>query len=225
MRVALTMHCEQTTGRLDDALRAAGAKSWRFHLERGDGLPEPDSFDRVVVLGGAMGAYDGARFPWLDLEKKWLRELVADRVPILGICLGSQLLADALGGEAFRADRPEAAVIALELTEAGQADPVVSHAGPLVYSLHQDTFSLPPGATLLARTELFPHAFRCGSALALQFHPDADLDQALRWGREDWGVLGAAGVSYDHYAAQLAAADALLDAGSRALFASWLEEE
>jgi GMP synthase (glutamine-hydrolysing) len=224
MRVAVILHCEQTTGRLDDALAQIGADIRRFHLPGGDLLPGPGSVDRVVVLGGAMGAYDGERFPWLEQEKSWLRELVAGGIPVLGICLGGQLLADALGGEAYRGERPEAAVVRIELTEAGRVDPVVSQAGPRVYSLHRDTFSLPPGATLLARNDRFPHAFRSGPALGLQFHPDADLDQALAWGREEWSVLAAAGVAYDEYAAELKEADAGLDSSSRALFLAWLEK-
>jgi GMP synthase (glutamine-hydrolysing) len=223
MRVALVYHCPQTTHRLDDSLAEAGAEVERFHLEAGDPIPG-DGFDRVVILGGAMGAYDIVRYPWLEAEKAWILSLVGEGVPVLGICLGSQLIADALGGRAYKADSPEADVIPLELTEAGKADPVASNIGDLVYSLHQDTFTLPPGATLLAQSQRFPHAFRLGSALALQFHPDADRDQGLEWGKEDWSVLGAAGVEYDSYAAALAAAEPELDRSSRAIFRAWLGE-
>jgi len=222
MRVALVYHCPQTTHRLDEALDAVGAVVERFHLEAGDPVPGKD-FDRAVILGGAMGAYDVHLHPWLDEEKAWIRGLVESGVPVLGICLGSQLVAEALGGRAYKADVPEVSVIPISLTPAGEADPVVSKIGPMVYSLHQDTVALPPDATLLAHSDRFPHAFRLGSALALQFHPDADGDQALAWGKEDSSFLEAAGVDYDEYAQCLIAAEPQLDRTSRAMFASWLE--
>ena len=222
MRVAVVYHCPQTTHPLDDALEEVGAVVERFHLEAGDPLPDVD-FDRAIILGGAMGAYDVDLYPWLDDEKAWIRKLVESGIPVLGICLGCQLVADALGGRAYKAELPEAGVIPISTTSAGAADPVVSKTGPLVYSLHQDTFALPPDATLLAHSDRFPHAFRMGSALALQFHPDADRDQALAWGKEDWLVLGAAGVDYDEYAKGLFAADPELDRSSLAIFTAWLQ--
>jgi len=221
MRVALVYHCAQTTHRLDDALDEAGAVVERFHLESGDPVPD-NGFDRAVILGGAMGTYDVQLHPWLEDEKAWIRSLVESGVPVLGICLGCQLMADALGGTVYKAELPEASVVPVSLTAAGAADPVVSHTGPMVYSLHQDTFVLPPDATLLAHTDRFPHAFRLGSALALQFHPDADRDQALAWGKEDGSVLGAAGIDYDEYAQALIAAEPQLDRTSRAIFTAWL---
>lgn len=222
MRVAMVYHCPQTTNRLDDALNAAGAVVERFHLESGDPVPGTD-FDRAVILGGAMGAYDVHQHPWLEDEKAWIRSLVELDVPVLGICLGCQLLADALGGTAYKASQSEAGLVSISLTEAGRGDPVVSKTGPLVYTLHQDTFAVPAAASLLAQTDRFPYAFRLGSALGLQFHPDADRDQALAWGKEEEPFLKAAGVDYDDYARVLVAAEPQLDRTSRAIFAAWLE--
>ena len=215
-------HCPQTTHRLDDALGQAGAYVERFHLEEGDPVPGTD-FDRAVILGGAMGAYDVHQHPWLEDEKAWIRSLVEGGVPVLGICLGCQLIADALGGSAYKASHSEAGLVSIILTAAGCDDPVVSKTGPLVYTLHQDTFDLPADASLLAHTDRFPYAFRLGSALGLQFHPDADRDQALAWGKEEEPFLKAAGVDYDDYAQSLVAAEPQLDRTSRAIFAAWLE--
>lgn len=218
----MVYHCPQTTYRLDDALDEAGAVVERFHLESGDAVPGTD-FDRAVILGGAMGAYDVHLHPWLEDEKAWIRSLVELGIPVLGICLGCQLLADALGGTAYKASHAEAGLVAISLTAAGREDPVVSKTGPLVYTLHQDTFVVPTDASLLAQTDRFPYAFRLGSALGLQFHPDADRDQALAWGKEEEPFLKAAGVDYDDYAQVLVAAEPQLDRSSRAIFAAWLE--
>ena len=222
VRVGVIYHCEQTTGRLDDALDAARATTDRFYLHRGDQVPAHESFDRVVSLGGEMGAYEDNRHRWMGPEKAWLARLVSEDVPVLGICLGSQLLADALGGAAFRSARAEADVIELELTQEGEADPLLKTVGKQVLSIHQDTFDLPPDATLLARSDLYPQAFRLGSAFAVQFHPDADLELAKSWGNEDGSLLPAAGIEYETYCQHLEEADAELDSMSRAFFAEWL---
>ncbi len=111
-------------------------------------------------------------------------------VPVLGLCLGSQLMADALGGKAFLGEKPETGVVPVTLTDAGKADPVVSKTGPMVYAQHQDTFVLPPDAVLLAHTDRYPHAFRVGSGLALQFHPDADRDHGSGVGQGRWAAAG-----------------------------------
>jgi GMP synthase (glutamine-hydrolysing) len=223
MRVAVIYHCPQTTGRLDDALSEVRAQVDRHYLDQGDPVPSGLIYDRVVVLGGAMGAYDSDHFWWLEEEKDWLAGLVESEIPVLGICLGAQLLADALGGKAYKADVPEVAVLSLQLTEEGRRHPVVSLAQPSVFSLHQDTFQLPEGAALLAHSDRFPHAFRYGSALALQFHPDADLELALSWGREEWSILGASGIEFDDYTAQVKSADEDLDRSSREIFRAWLQ--
>ncbi|MGH9891779.1 MAG: hypothetical protein ACREA0_07325 [bacterium] len=85
MRVGLIMHCDQTTGRLDDALAQAGAEIERYLIHRNEPIPSDVDFDRVVILGGAMGAYEEGQHPWLADEKKWLRALVEGDVPVLGI--------------------------------------------------------------------------------------------------------------------------------------------
>lgn len=191
-----------------------------------DGAVDDDRVDGVIVLGGSMGAYEEAAHPWLVDEKRWIAELVSNDVPFLGICLGSQLLADATGGRAHRAERQlESGVLELHLTEAGLDDPVVPEAGPRVFAVHGDTFELPPDATLLARTDDYQQAFRVGSALGVQFHPETTAEVAVGWaGSLIAPVIERAEVSLDDFTAQLHEAEDDLAAAANRFFSAWLDE-
>ena len=191
----------------------------------GDAFPPNAGVDGVIVLGGSMGAYEHDEHPWLSDELAWIARVVADDVPLLGICLGAQLLADATGGRAFRAEgRVEAGVYQLHPTEAGRRDPVMPHAGDKVFAVHGDTFELPPGATLLARSDGYVQAFSIGSALGVQFHPETDADTAIAWAQSLVApVLGRAGVTLENFTDGLRAAEADLDASSHRFFAAWLD--
>lgn len=224
MRVGVVYHCEQTTDRLDGVLADQGAEVHRYKLGLGDDVPATTRFDAVVVLGGAMGVYDASLHPWLEDEESWLESLVDAAVPVLGICLGCQLLAEALGGRAFLSTQPpEAGLVTLELTDTGRADPVLRHVGDRVFSLHQDTFELPPGGQLLAASTTYPQAFRHGSALAIQFHPDADATLAVEWAKDIAPFLDRAGVEMADYEEELLAAEPYLTVTSKALFRAFLE--
>ena len=156
---------------------------WRqVDVHAGEPLPEEVEWRAVVPLGGEMGSYDEDKFGYLAGEKRFLSRAVEADVPVLGICLGSQLLADALGGRAYRGTEPEVGFQTLELTAAGRADVVLGRAGAGPHFLwHHDTFDLPPGAELLAASDRYPHAYRVGSALAVQFHPEVGADIILDW--------------------------------------------
>jgi len=139
----------------------------------------------VAVLGGAMGVHDGARYPWLVDERVLLEAAVgADKV-VLGVCLGAQQLAAALGAE-VETDRPlEVGAGSVRLTDEGAADPVLGPAGdPLAcIQWHRDTFAIPDGGVRLAGNEQFVNqAFRVGRrAYGLQFHVEVDADLAAAW--------------------------------------------
>jgi GMP synthase (glutamine-hydrolysing) len=173
---------EVPPGYLADALNRNDAP-WRLiRLDEGEPLPEIEEVGGVVALGGLMGAYDVVAYPYLEGEKQFLAECVAADVSVLGICLGAQLLADALGGRAYLADTPEAAFAPVEITEEGAARAVTAAlTGRVVLRLHQDTWDAPPGATTLARGGGFEQAFRFGSALGIQPHPEADPEIVTRW--------------------------------------------
>lgn len=210
-------------GRLSRALEAVSAGVVVSRPDRGE--PLPGEVDGLVVLGGEMGAYDTDLYPFLTDVGERMAAAVEVGQPVLGICLGSQLLADALGGRAFLADRPEVGLVDLEVTPAGRADPVLGRVAPPVLAVHQDTFSLPPDATLLARSDGYPHAFRAGSGLGIQFHPEADAARLEAWLRRPGSTMAErAGVDVDRLVAAVGEADARLEREAAGLFAAWLAE-
>jgi len=151
--------------------------------------------DGVLLLGGIMSAHDGATHSWIDPLKKLLVELVEADVPVLAICLGHQLLAEAFGGQVTVADPAGGEHGAYEVSwrEGAAEDPILGrlagHSSSLLLESHNDAVTaLPPGTTPLASSELYPNqAFRVGSALGVQFHPEASPELMGRWTDLDGG--------------------------------------
>jgi GMP synthase-like glutamine amidotransferase len=139
----------------------------------------------LVVLGGTMDVSEAPAYPSLEAAMALIRQAAASELPALGICLGGQLAAHALGGRAYRSPRgPEFGWIPLAFTRSGRADPVLGalDSDVEVYSSHHDVFDLPPGADLLAWGGHSPNqAFRLGSVLGVQFHPEVDAARVASW--------------------------------------------
>jgi GMP synthase-like glutamine amidotransferase len=154
-------------------------------LDLGAGFPRSDEVGGLVVMGGPMGAYEAEKHPFLAAECDLIAELVGQDRPVLGVCLGAQLLARALGAKVFRGHGPEIGFGFVELTTAGKRDPLFRSSGPSVpvFHWHGDTFDLPEGSTLLASSTEYPHqAFRFGRcAYGLQFHIEPDSDTWSAW--------------------------------------------
>jgi GMP synthase-like glutamine amidotransferase len=149
----------------------------RRHLYRGDAVPLLEELAGLVVLGGPMGVGAVEAYPYLQAEIDLLAAAVAAEVPVLGICLGAQLLACAIGGKLLPGATEEVGIGSVELTSAGWRDNVLGPAGPQMPVLHwhEDTFTLPPGAELLASSDLCVNqAFRVGRSYGLQFHVELD---------------------------------------------------
>jgi GMP synthase (glutamine-hydrolysing) len=152
---------------------------------------EAKGWKAVVVLGGPQGAYEDDIHPYLGKEKQFLRDCVSNNIPVLGICLGMQLLADAHGGKAYLGSQFEVGYQPITPTPEGLNDPVVKHLfrtrpdGTVenrpVLEHHGDTFYIPANAVLLAQSALYPQAIRIGSALGVQFHPEATLSDVHQW--------------------------------------------
>ncbi|HZL51850.1 MAG TPA: glutamine amidotransferase [Terracidiphilus sp.] len=154
-------------------------------LDQGASIPDSDQVNGLVVMGGPVGAYETDKYPFLTEECRLLGELAHRNRPVLGICLGSQLLAKALGADVFPGHGPEIGFGFVELTQAGKQDPLFATVGSSipVFHWHGDTFDLPEGAVLLASNkEYAQQAFRFGScAYGLQFHIEPDSSTWLDW--------------------------------------------
>lgn len=212
-------------GRLDDAAADAGHELVIIDLLAGEALLPFADFDGVVALGGGMGAYEEGKFPFLVAEKQFLAEAVAAGVPTLGLCLGSQLLADALGGSAYLADRPE--VELARVTNRAEGDPLADAiSADNVLLFHEDTFDVPQGATLLASNDRFVHGFRYASAVAIQPHPEVTTEIAFEWidDTSDKNLVQLAGASADGLKAEILASEAAMDAVAQTFFAQWFAE-
>jgi GMP synthase (glutamine-hydrolysing) len=148
----------------------------------GQPLPPHDEVAGAVVMGGPMNVDEVERFPALAAEREWMAEAVERGMPVLGICLGAQLLARALGAEVRPGAAPEIGFAPVEIADPD--DPVIGGLARRAEALHWhgDVFDLPEGATHLASSERTPcQAFRLGNAWGVLFHPEADYALVEAW--------------------------------------------
>lgn len=157
---------------------ARGVELDVVRADRGDPLPEVAEIGGLAVMGGPMAAYETEEHPYLSREIDLLAAALDRGLPVLGVCLGAQLLAQAAGGSVFPGEVSEIGLGEVELTEEGRRDPVVGAAGSPVPVLHWhgDTFRPPSDRALLAGSALYAaQAFRAGTrAWGLQFHVELD---------------------------------------------------
>ncbi len=142
--------------------------------------------DYVIVLGGHMGVYEGDKFPYLNSEQKWIRNFVERNGNFLGICLGSQLLANSIGGNAYLSEEIEFGINKLNYTS---DIPLLNNfSNENVFTWHRDTFSLPEGVNVLASTD-YPQIFVYNSAIGLQFHPEITLALFDSWSESEDSII------------------------------------
>jgi GMP synthase (glutamine-hydrolysing) len=174
-------------GAIAQAIADAGAPLTLLRMDRGDALPPPAALGEVaglVVMGGPMSVHDD--LTWLTEERALLRRAVEAGLPVLGVCLGAQQLAAALGAPVTEGPAPEYGIGEVHLATAALDDPVFGPAPsplPCVH-WHGDTFGLPEGAVRLAGNTAYENqAFRFGDrAYGLQFHVEVTASLVARWG-------------------------------------------
>jgi GMP synthase (glutamine-hydrolysing) len=160
----------------------AGAPVNTVRPLEGDALPDPAEISGAVLMGGPMGVGDGEAHPGLDAEREWLAAAVEAGRPILGVCLGAQLIAAALGAEIRPGQAPEIGFATVRIRD--PADPVLGGLAPdtTVLHWHGEGFDLPDGAELLAWSAQTPvQAFRAGNAWGVLFHAEADAALLESW--------------------------------------------
>lgn len=233
MRLLVFQHidCEHP-GSLRQFLADDGIEWDAVELDAGEPVPDLQPYDALWVMGGPMDVWDVDEHPWLVAEKRAIRSWVRDlQKPFLGLCLGHQLLADALGGTCGPQRPPEVGMFDVELTPAGRADPIFAGMAPRQRCLQWHSVRVaqaPEGAEVLAASPDCPiQAMRVGNrAWSMQYHVEIEPDTVDNWARIPAytkaleSTLGPGGV--DRIRAEAAAdMDACL-AGARQLYCNFI---
>jgi GMP synthase (glutamine-hydrolysing) len=187
-------------------------------------LEEIQRSDLVIILGGPIGVYETEAYPFLVEEIAAIAARLAERRSTLGVCLGAQLMAAALGARVAPGPGKEIGYAPVELTTAALKTPLAAIAGLSVLHWHGDAFDLPPGAERLASTKLCPHqAFRIGDwALGLQFHVEADPQELECWLIGHTVELGKAGIDPRTLRADAERFGPAIAAAGRRVLRAWL---
>jgi GMP synthase (glutamine-hydrolysing) len=195
MRLLVLQHCPVTpVGLVGERAIERGAELVTLFPHDGDGLPEDmRGFDGLVVLGGPMHAGDDANYPAFAPILSLIRECHDIEMPVLGLCLGAQLIARAFGAKVYRFGGLEVGYPSVQLTPAGRSDPLFRGLAPeqRIMQMHEDSFDLPEGAVLLMRNDACENqAFRVGSSIyGIQAHPEVTLKDARNFPRDCWAAM------------------------------------
>lgn len=203
---------------------------WRIvDLGAGDPLPtDLEAIAGIVSLGAPMGAPDDPPAPWQLDEQRLLSEAVDDDVPVLGVCLGAQLLATALGGEVAQRERAEVGFVPLWRTESAGDSEVAAgwpDGTPALFFHQNEVTRLPDDAELVLAGSDGAAAWRRGSALAVQFHPEVTVEQLQSWLREPGAeaVLDDAGVDVEQLLEEARRRERFTVAHGRALLGRFID--
>lgn len=186
MNVLIIKHVDmEGPGLIEPCLKDGNIPYHILNLEKESVFPRVDDWSHIVLLGGPMNVYEENRYPFLRKEDLFIKESIQRGRTLLGICLGAQLIAKALGARVFKAPVKEIGWYDISLTVEGSRDPLFSHlpkAFP-VFQWHEDTFDIPKAGRLIAASNPVQHqAFRYGeNAYGLQFHLEVTGEMIREW--------------------------------------------
>jgi len=186
MKTLVIMHvASEGPGTLGTFLESVSIDIVTARLYAGDRLPDdPRVYDAVISMGGPMNVYDEDAYPFLRDETLFLQKAISSEVPVMGICLGAQMIAKAAGARVIRSPQKEVGWRKVVLTAEGRLDSLFQGLPAVldVLQWHEDMFEVPEGGELLASSEACPHqAFRYRSAVGLQFHVEVTEEILSDW--------------------------------------------
>lgn len=226
--IAISHVSYEDAGTFEDALQGRGIAL--DYLQAGvDDLSPAKDADILVVLGAPIGVYEVDRYPFLRDEFAAVERMMARKKPVIGFCLGAQIIAAVLGSRVYPNREKEIGWGLLGLTPDGRKSPLVALGENKfrVFHWHGDTFDLPRGATWLAETAITPNqafSYAGGKVLALQFHPEPHWRGLERWFIGGAQALKAAGIDVNTLRADTARLGPGMENASRKMFDTWLDQ-
>lgn len=187
----------ETLGNLKKLFESDGFEIETKHVKK-DSIPqEVDNYAAIVILGGYMSVYQN--LPFLEEQQKLIRNANHHQVPLLGICLGSQLIAQALGGRVYKGQRKEIGWFEVKVNNEGRNDIFkgITNERIKVFQWHGDTYELSKSAILLASSNLYPQAFKVGTSIGILFHLEVTHEIIRNWTSNYRLEMTEVGVSTD----------------------------